>query len=134
MARLIRLNFYLAVFLSAVFGLMLWVIKQPDFWAQLTAVFPTGSRIMGPSIFTILGPVQIGLWWLLYRHAEGHRAALVIGVFILIAAFSGLFNSAVDWSQPITWLPYGFVYISISHILYAGQNWQSWLNSRGHHG
>ncbi|GAB6068717.1 hypothetical protein JCM13664_20380 [Methylothermus subterraneus] len=123
MYGLIRANFYVAVLLSVVGGLL--TLLKPD-W-----VFPEIMQIYGPLTRNLLIIVfylvvtQILLWAFRYRQS-GYLEALLMGGMLLMSALGIPFYSQINGLPVNLALVLGLAYCGLSHVLYFAYAYLYW--------
>jgi hypothetical protein len=120
MYYLIVINFKLCL-LGSVIGVIFLL-------GDVVKNYPESVEFLGSSeIKTIVAPLiyivlTILFWFYGYKRNEGHGAALLMGWFIIVAAFGMSISETVhgqfynDTDQVILW------YIGVSHVLYGVLN------------
>jgi hypothetical protein len=104
-------NFRIAVWLSILASIgMLFLINPSD--VGITKGVPRPPVGLG-----IFSAVQCLLWFIWYRHEEGHAVAGIMGFFLAVDLVIGLIHG--NWPAAVFYL-----YLSVSHLIYALSGWR----------
>lgn len=115
MAKLVRLNFHLSVWLSVVGGILIFnrpelIIDEPDDWFG-----PLHHNLLFAAL--ILAINQVLLWFTRYSRGST-KEALLMGLLFLLVGGGLQYYGRLNGIPVNDWCSIGAFYVGLSHILF----------------